>query len=183
MKTICILIIYCLSVISIANAQAPFMGMLKTKSGHVVINGKIDTTTITGQSNSLLIILNCATSEITAIVDINTISTGIGRYDSLLVRRTDAAYFKGKMEINLLNTDLIPPFDFEIDGILTLNSMSRPMKMRAGLNYLPDQEISGLLSGSLAISLNDFNLKNRMPGFSDLLTIQFTQVILKKVCE
>jgi hypothetical protein len=176
-------ILYYCFVSTAVYAQRPLSGMYKSKNGHVVITGQQNSVNVTGQSDQLLIVLNCESAEMSAKVDINTITTGIDLSDGLLGTINSTAFFKGKMGADILRMEDPPPIHFDIDGILTLNSISRPMKINASLDRISDDENAGVLSGNLAISLNDFNLKGVMPDFSDILLIQFSQVLLRRVCE
>lgn len=181
MRAFC-LILFLFELIT-ASAQAPLSGMYRAKNGHIVISGKMDTTAVAAQSDQLLIVLNCEGAEMTARVDINTLSTGEDRFDSLLSASRETAFFIGQIEVDIINSPGPLPIEFDIGGILTLNSTSRPMVIKARIDNIPDNQNAGMFLGEIAISLNDFNLRSKLPFLSDLLIIQFSQVLLKRVCE
>jgi len=177
--------IYCILFIFITlavNAQAP-TGMYESKEGHVVITGRHNNSTIIGESNSLIILLNCDNSEILIKLALNTIYTGVQEFDKLLSISQGMATFRGKMGVDFIEPKIFAPIQFETEGTLTLNNISRPLKIETSLNYMGGNN-SGILSGSFPVSSYEFGMTHMMPPrFSDELLVQFSQVVMRRVCE
>lgn len=166
----------------VVNAQAP-TGMYESKEGHVVITGHHNNSTIIAESNSLIILLNCDNSEILIKLALNTIYTGVQDFDKLLSTSQGTASFKGKMGVEFIESKMLSPIEFETEGVLTLNNISRPVKIRMGINYMGGNN-AGVLSGSFPVSLFEYSLTHMMPPrFSDELLVQFSQVMMRRVCE
>ncbi|MGQ0826798.1 MAG: hypothetical protein ACT4ON_00230 [Bacteroidota bacterium] len=166
----------------VAFAQAP-TGMFESRGAHVVITGQLNSSTIVAESNSLIVLLNCDNSEVLIKLDLNTIYTGVHEFDRLLSASRGVASFKGKMDVDFIESDFLSPIQFETEGSLTLNNISRPVIIKSGINYIGGNN-SGILSGTFPISLYEFNLIPMMPPrFSDQLMVQFSQVVMRRVCE
>ncbi|MEQ9169451.1 MAG: hypothetical protein RIE55_00335 [Marinoscillum sp.] len=158
--------------------------MYQTTKGHIVIVAEINDERIIAESHKLFLLLDYNTKEISGKLDLKTIDTGIGYLNEQI---SNAAGEESVISF----TGMIPVEDFISQPHLPI-SFSWPLKVIVGsrafevilsgsLNHFNGGEaIACMLSATGEVATTEIGLKTMLPEISEILKVQFTQVILRK---
>jgi polyisoprenoid-binding protein YceI len=152
----------------------------KSTSGHIIATGIRNSQRVFVESHQSIVTFNYQAMTVVVQADLRFLETGIDFLDKAL--RSGAsklASFEGKAAINDINLSGHPQRSFDLNGNLTLNLLTKPVRFKATLSHLASSDNNAcLLSASSTIALRDFNLQ--LPGFSDGVNIEIVQVVLRR---
>ena len=158
--------------------------LYRTTEGHIVMVAEIKDEQVIAESHKLFLFLDYNTKEISGKLDTKTIDTGIGYLNeqiSNVAGEESVISFAGK----------IPVEDFIIQPHLPI-SFSWPLKVIVGSrafevilsgnlkHFNGGEAIACMLSAIGEVSTTEVGLKSILPEISEILKVQFTQVILRK---
>ncbi|SMG13964.1 hypothetical protein SAMN05661096_00640 [Marivirga sericea] len=158
--------------------------LYRTTEGHIVMVAEINNERIIAESHKLFLFLDYNTKEISGKLELKTIDTGIG-YLNEQISNADGE------ELIISFSGFIPVEDF-ISKPHAPISFNWPLKVTAGestfqivlsgnlKHFNGGEAIACMLSATGEVSTTEVGLKSMLPEISEILKIQFTQVILRK---
>lgn len=172
-KGVAIIWILCMTITSVAQ-------MYQTQAGTIQVSGRYKGTSAEAVSNRLLMQLNYESAEIHLRLMIPSLLTKNDSLNGLLQKLVGQEFiFNGKMNIAFVQTKSHPKQKFKTEGILLLNSLSKPFSFNCVLQHFPIGNASCILSGEFIIDLKQFNIEN-LPLGEEKITVKFNQLVLKK---
>jgi hypothetical protein len=161
--------------LSRVNAQ----DIYRTQNGDMLITAVSGDTVFKVTSKELLILLNYKDASITIKMDKSTFKTGNDSIDKKLALMKDIIEFKGKLDLEFINTQDHPPLDFKVKGILSSNQ-----KTIYGDGRLAHISFRGTYSCLLTLRLNlkmkDLGLNFEAFDLKEDIQIEIAQTVLNK---
>lgn len=154
----------------------------KSTSGHIIATGMRSAQRVFVESHRSHVTFNYQTMTVAMQADLRFLETGIDSLDKASRSgATKLASFEGKAAINEINLSGHPLRSFDLNGNLTLNSVTKPVRFKATLSHLPSSENNAcLLSASATIKLSDYNLQKQLAEYSDDVDLEIVQVVLRR---
>ncbi len=154
----------------------------KSTSGHIVATGVRNSERVFVESHQSLVMFNYQAMNVVVQADLRFLETGIDSLNKALQSgASKPVFFEGKMEMSTLNLQGHPQQPFDLGGNLTLNSMTKPVRFKGTLTHLSSSDNNAcLFSASATIRLSDFNLQKQFAEYSDGVSIEIVQVVLRK---
>jgi len=175
---IAILIFFGISISNQTKAQGG--DVYRTQNGNMIITVVSADTVLKITTKELLVLLNYNNANITIKMDKSTFKTGNDSLDKkLALLKYDIITFKGKLNIDYINTNGHPPLDFEVKGIISTNQ-----KIIAGSGHLEHISSHGLYSCLLTLKFNlkisDLGINIEGLHLKDEIQIEVVQAVLNE---
>lgn len=161
--------------------QVNAQDVYRTQSGDMLITAVSADTVFKVTTKELLILLNYENANITIKMDKSTFKTGIDSLDKRLAQlKYDIIEFKGKLDIEYINTAGHPPLDFKVEGIISTNQ-----NIISGDGHLEHISSRGLYSCLLTLKfnlkINDLGLNFEGLNLKEDIQIEIVQSVLNKI--
>lgn len=158
--------------------------MYQTTEGHIVMVAEINGEQVVAESHKLILMLDYNTKEISGKLDTKTIDTGIG-YLNEQISNADGEElmisFSGFIPVDDFISKPHAPISFNWPLKVTVGSRAFEIILSGNLKHFNGGEaIACMLSAIGEVSTTEVGLKSILPEISDILKVQFTQVILRK---
>jgi len=160
--------------------QVNAQDIYRTQNGDMLITVVSADTVFKVTTKELLILLNYENANITIKMDKSTFKTGIDSLDKRIAKlKYDVIEFKGKLDIEYINTAGHPPLDFKVEGIISTNQ-----KTISGDGHLEHISSRGLYSCLLTLKfnlkINDLGLNFEGLNLKEDIQIDVVQSVLNK---
>lgn len=152
----------------------------RSRNGKVGIGIYYTDTLLNIGSDKLIVVLDYETTEIFMRLSPSDLITGIDSLDEdLQTLALPDVIFKGKLNVPFINTEQHVEEKFDIEGTLTINGVERQVMMSGTLEHMEQgPNLQSMLYIHYDLSLEEFGLKEQLPGFGDNACIEITEAIL-----
>lgn len=160
--------------------QVKAQDIYRTQNGDMLITVVSNDSILKITNKELFIQLSYETARFTMKMDKSNFKTGIDSLDKRLAQlKYDIIEFKGKLDIEYINTAGHPPLDFKVEGIISTNQ-----KTISGDGHLDHISSRGLYSCLLTLKfnlkINDLGLNFEGLNLKEDIQIDIVQTVLNK---
>ncbi|MEC7753729.1 MAG: hypothetical protein VYB44_06840 [Bacteroidota bacterium] len=158
--------------------------LYRTTEGHIVMVAEVDDEQVIVESHQLLIQLDYDTKEISGKLNLKSLDVGNGFLSeqiSQLAKDASRITFYGRIPVDDFISQPHSPISFNWPIKIITDEREFQVVMNATLKHFNGGEsIACLLSATGDFSTKEVGLASFIPGVSEVLKVQFTQVILRK---
>lgn len=160
--------------------QVKAQDIYRTQNGDMIITAIAADTVFKVTTKKLFILLNYENANIIIKMDKSNFKIGIDSLDKRLAKlKYNIIEFKGKLDIEYINTIDHPPLDFKVEGILSTNQ-----NIISGDGHLEHISNRGLYSCLLTLKfnlkINDLGLNFEGLNLKEDIQIDIVQTVLNK---
>lgn len=180
MKAIIFIIVIVFHSISMAHAQSTY----RASRGHVIIVGEIGNQRVIAEGDGLSILLDYTTKAVSGRLNLKTMNTGLGSLDERISKQEDEATlvsFSGVIPVDDFITQPHLPVSFELPLTVTMGSKTFKVILTGTLRHFDGgNSIACILGASGEVPTEKTGLKESLPELSEVVKIEFSQVVLRK---
>ena len=150
-----------------------------TQHATLLVNGSYEEQPIKLQTNNLSIKLDYETTEIIIRFKLGTLETTIDTLNQMLRNNTDEIVFKGKLDLEFINTKKHPPLNFGFQRWLEMSNQKKLIEGKGELHHIGDSDQIACMLG-LVLNLNLKELDLELPiNFKEDFEVIVTNAILQ----
>lgn len=160
--------------------QVNAQDVYRTQNGDMVITAVSADTILKVTTKELMILLNYEDAKFTMKMDKSTFKTGNDSLDKkLALLKYDIVEFKGKLDMEYINTNGHSPLDFEVIGVVSTNGET--ITGKGHLEHISSRgTYSCLLTLKFNIKISDLGLNFENLNLKEDVQIEIVQTVLNK---
>ena len=180
MKAIILATVIVFHSIAMAHAQSTY----RASRGHVIMVGEIGNQRVIAEGDAVSILLNYTTKEVSGRLNLKTMNTGLVPLNERISKQEDEAMlvsFSGVIPVDNFITQPHLPVSFELPLTVTMGSKTFKVILTGTLKHFDGgNSIACILSASGDVSTEQTGLKQSFPELSEVVKIEFNQIVLRK---
>lgn len=169
-----------ISLLLLSAFQIKAQDVYRTQDAQMVITAIAKDTILKIKNTEILVLLNYENARFTMKMDKADFKTGIDSLDKkIALHKYEIIEYKGKFDLNEINTNGHPPLDFDIEGVISTNQ--NIIKGKGHLEHIANRgKYSCLLTMKFSLTLDELGLSIEGLNLDDEIEIEIVDSVLNK---